>query len=190
MLNVGLGMSTYCKTELGIKALNNRSVNLSARQRQLLLLIDSTDFEMLQDPIKQKIANREIVQQLIDMGLIFDQNINTSHSNLVENSFDIPTFYNHQQKQDIQPIILQENLSILDIKNIMIESLEKYCGLIGKQLILRIEKAHTLRSLKICQMQWLTELQESKISAHTLNGLFQQINFTLQEFQKDKSYLD
>ena len=66
-------MSHFFKTELGQTALQERSIALTARQRRLLLLIDHEDFKELDQDYKQRIAPNELVQQLIDMGLLAEQ---------------------------------------------------------------------------------------------------------------------
>ena len=48
-------MSQYYKTDLGIESLKQRSMNLNARQRRLLLLIDTEDFDLLNEQFKQRI---------------------------------------------------------------------------------------------------------------------------------------
>lgn len=64
---------TFFKTELGQTALQERSIALTARQRRLLLLIDHEDFKELDQDYKQRIAPNELVQQLIEMGLLAEQ---------------------------------------------------------------------------------------------------------------------
>ena len=66
-------MSHFFKTELGQNALQQRNIELTARQRRLLLLIDHEDFQDLNHDYKQRIAPTELVQQLIDMGLLAQQ---------------------------------------------------------------------------------------------------------------------
>lgn len=48
-------MSHFFKTELGQNALLQRSIELTARQRRLLLLIDHEDFQDLNHDYKQKL---------------------------------------------------------------------------------------------------------------------------------------
>jgi hypothetical protein len=71
-------------------------------------------------------------------------------------------------------------LSFEEVKQLMAQRLQQNCGLMAKQLINRILQTQDLRNLKLCQMQWITELQESRISAHDLNQCLKQINFSLQ----------
>ncbi|MRB37219.1 hypothetical protein GH861_29630, partial [Bacillus thuringiensis] len=63
----------FFKTELGQNALQQRNIALTAKQRRLLLLIDHEDFQELDHNYKEKIAPSELVQQLIDMGLLAQQ---------------------------------------------------------------------------------------------------------------------
>lgn len=72
-------MDQYLKTDLGIQALKQRSFQLNARQRQLLLLIGTDDFEILNSGLKKRLATPELIQQLEDLGLIFQ---NQTHSPL------------------------------------------------------------------------------------------------------------
>ena len=51
----------------------------------------------------------------------------------------------------------------------------------AKQLIQRILQAQDIRSLKLCQMQWITSLQETRLPPKTLNQILQQINHSLQK---------
>ncbi len=66
-------MSHFFKTELGQNVLQQRNIALTARQRRLLLLIDHEDFKELDPNYRERIAPSELVQQLIDMGLLAQQ---------------------------------------------------------------------------------------------------------------------
>ena len=66
-------MSHFFKTELGQNALQQRHIALTARQRRLLLLIDHHDFQELDSDYREKIAPTELLQQLMDMGLLAQQ---------------------------------------------------------------------------------------------------------------------
>ena len=83
-------MDRYVKTDLGIQALKQRSFQLNARQRQLLLLIGTDDFRVLNGAMKQRLATPEIIQQLEQLGLIFQKNIAQTHP--TENSFERNTY--------------------------------------------------------------------------------------------------
>ena len=72
-------MSHFFKTELGQNALQQRNIALTARQRRLLLLIDHEDFKELDPNYKERIAPSELVQQLIDMGLLAQQTASASN---------------------------------------------------------------------------------------------------------------
>lgn len=63
-------MDHYQKTTMGIQALRERNLNLSARQRRLLVLIGTDDLNALNPLLKQKIATPELLEQLESLGLI------------------------------------------------------------------------------------------------------------------------
>ncbi len=229
-------MDHYLKTDLGIQALKQRSFQLNARQRQLLLLIGTDDFKILNNGLKQRLATPELIQQLEDLGLIFQNNVNRLEATIIEPNIQIEVpsqtieSINHQkgidtltqdypteiiQKQNIKEkptsnITVSEKLvenvqsiktdtqaiekieskslelthiSFDEIKLKMMSLLQTHCGLLAKQLIMKIQQATSIRDIKLCQMQWITALQESRISPLELNQTMQQINHSLQHLQ-------
>ncbi len=63
-------MFNYQKTQLGLDALQQRTRDLNARQRRLLVLIGTEDFDLLGDWLKQRLAPPELIEQLLGMQLI------------------------------------------------------------------------------------------------------------------------
>lgn len=207
-------MSQYHKTQLGLESLKQRSMDLNARQRRLLLLIGTEDFNLLNEQFKNRIASAELLQQLLDMGLITYSAIEqtqttvssaemkseiktsslTQNTPTLSNKFAEPistTVLSPSLSSIVEPIsqltapqneieVRLEALSFEEVKQLMAQRLQQNCGLMAKQLINRILQTQDLPSLKLCQMQWITELQESRIPAHDLNQCLKQINFSLQ----------
>jgi hypothetical protein len=208
-------MSQYYKTDLGIESLKQRSMNLNARQRRLLLLIGTEDFDLLNEQFKQRIASPELLEQLINLGLIADDAPSYVNSSRILKSFESASeithpnqlikknqenmtdaIITHRVNDNLSPEI-QADLSITDthhpleiklhtlgfdeVKQLMAQLLQQNCGLMAKQLINRILQASELAQLKLCQMQWITALQESRISSNELNFHLKQINFSLQK---------
>lgn len=211
-------MIHYSKTQLGHDALKQRSLQLNARQRRLLVLIGTEDFDSMNEIFKQRLAPPELIEQLSEMGLIMASSIRS----LAETTDQIQTtslhtaqqnaFTHRLTKESQQPIqleiteprpqavrlseeqIVQPNppievepkfedlvaLDFDDVKYLMAQLLQKYCGLMAKQLILRIQGSEDIRALKLCQMQWITQLQETRIPPKELNRILHQINFSLQ----------
>ena len=208
-------MSQYHKTQLGLESLKQRSMDLNARQRRLLLLIGTEDFNLLNEQFKRRIASAELLQQLLDMGLITYSAIEqtqttvssaemkseiktsslTQNTPTLSNKFAEPistTVLSPSLSSIVEPIsqltapqneieVRLDALSFEEVKQLMAQRLQQNCGLMAKQLINRILQTQDLRNLKLCQMQWITELQESRISAHDLNQCLKQINFSLQK---------
>src|SRR5690606_6230729 len=207
-------MSQYHKTQLGLESLKQRSMDLNARQRRLLLLIGTEDFNLLNEQFKRRIAPTELLQQLLDMGLITYSAIEQTQTTVssaemkseIETSLptQTPTTLAEKFAEPISTTVLSPSLpsivepisqmtapkneievrldvlSFEEVKQLMAQRIQQNCGLMAKQLINRILQTQDLRSLKLCQMQWITELQESRISAHDLNQCLKQINFSLQ----------
>ena len=65
----------------------------------------------------------------------------------------------------------------------MIQHLQQYCGLMAKLLIEKIKQSEQLPQLKACQMQWITQLQESRILPQNLNAALQQVNRSMRTLQ-------
>ena len=199
-------MNEYNKTQLGIDTLQSRSKDLTARQRRLLVLIGTEDFTLLADQFKQRIAPPELLEQLSNLGLIsrphLDQISQLSeiqvkletatqppNQNQLETAVTLASTVMPQinpSESSIQLVQKQEpnsqnfdDLTIHQIQALMIELLEQYCGLMAKPLILEIKKSSNLASLKMCQIQWITHLQESRIAPALLNQNLQQINYSI-----------
>lgn len=79
-----------------------------------------------------------------------------------------------------QPLIPSQTLSFEEIQQLMIKTLSSYCGLMTKPLVQKIEKATTIQELKLCQVQWITSLQESRIPPQELARALHTINYSIQ----------
>lgn len=214
-------MIHYSKTQLGHDALKQRSLQLNARQRRLLVLIGTEDFNSMNEIFKQRLAPPELIEQLSDMGLIMASGIRsiaeTSSQIQTASLQTLPTAQQlafapntADQTQQLTPFELTNTqpqavglrddqiaqprsttnaeskledlvaLDFEDVKYLMAQLLQKYCGLMAKQLIQRIQGSEDIRALKLCQMQWITQLQETRIPPKELNRILHQINFSLQ----------
>lgn len=202
-------MNHYIKTELGTQALQQRSFDLSPKLRRLLLLIGTPDFHKLTTQLQKNIATPEMLRHLESLGLI--KNLQTkpqkvtevSHAQITQEKVEkiivkkVAEHTSLHNQSDIAPtpqvnlaldneIILQK-LNFNETKNLMILLLRQNCGLMAKMLIQKIENAEHSQALKLCQMQWLTALQETRISPIELNKNLQMINYSMQHFEQ-KSY--
>ena len=198
-------MSHYQKTALGIDVLQQRHIPLNARQRRLLVLIGTNDFEQLAEQFKQRIATPEIIEQLIELGLIRTTQarhtstssqthldaITTTHTpNIVPQTLpvEVSTAENtlSTHSTTVEAVVSTpafKAFNFEETRELMINLLQRYCGLMARQLILQIQTATDLHSLKRCQMQWITTLQESRIEPALLNQHLQQINHSLLRLQ-------
>jgi hypothetical protein len=191
-------MNHYQKTALGLDALQQRHIPLNARQRRLLVLIGTEDFEQLADQFKQRIATPEILGQLIELGLIHSTQTSRVSSSIQPSSeAQSSTSVLENSQNNVNPIDLDSKAqtpapspapplkaySFEETRDLMMSLLQCYCGLMAKQLILQIQSATDLHSLKRCQMQWITTLQESRIEPTVLNQHLQQINHSLLRLQ-------
>ncbi|EKU38977.1 MULTISPECIES: hypothetical protein [Acinetobacter] len=191
-------MAGFYRTNLGRVALQQRNIVLNAKQRRLLLLIDHEDFQNLNSEFKKRIASPELIQQLIDLKLIApiasteastgeEIILNTSPINKMEgnqkesvvNSIE-QTPYLEGEIQLSQPAIPPQTLSFEEIQLLMMKTLSGYCGLMTKPLVQKIEKSTTIQELKLCQMQWITNLQESRIPPQELASALRTITYSIQ----------
>jgi len=83
-----------------------------------------------------------------------------------------------------QPATPSQTLSFEEIQQLMMKTLADHCGLMTKPLILKIEKITTIQELKICQIQWITSLQESRISPNQLTHALHTINYSIRLIQQ------
>lgn len=204
-------MSGFYRTNLGRVALQQRNITLNAKQRRLLLLIDHEDFQSLDTEFKKRIAPPELIQQLIDLKLIapssenyselpeqispqessittkeiHQKNVDENKSNDLVGEIQVPQSTSAPSNiENNQPSIPVQQLSFEEIQQLMKQSLSQYCGLMAKPLIQKIEQIKTLQELKMCQMQWITNLQESRIPPHELAHTLHSINYSIQLIQQ------
>ncbi len=179
-------MFNYQKTQLGLDALQQRTRDLNARQRCLLVLIGTEDFDLLGDQFKQRLAPPELIEQLLDMQLIAPAALEQEHIATTRASYATPhplhteihsqlassTDQAHAesladpiQTQNLQvnsaPAYLEARvaasinaeqsaeqpvpqaeiqpeitaLGFEDVKFLMMDTLQRHCGLMAKQLI-------------------------------------------------------
>ncbi|KKC45213.1 hypothetical protein [Acinetobacter sp. V2] len=83
-----------------------------------------------------------------------------------------------------QPVMSSKALSFEEIQLLMMKTLSSYCGLMTKPLVQKTEKASTIQELKLCQMQWITSLQESRIPPQELASALHTINYSIQLLQE------
>jgi len=83
-----------------------------------------------------------------------------------------------------QPVMSSKALSFEEIQLLMMKTLSSYCGLMTKPLVQKTEKATTIQELKLCQMQWITSLQESRIPPQELASALHTINYSIQLLQE------
>ncbi|WP_111854375.1 hypothetical protein [Acinetobacter oleivorans] len=83
-----------------------------------------------------------------------------------------------------QPLTPIQILSFEEIQLLMMKTLSSYCGLMTKPLVQKIEKTTTIQELKLCQIQWITSLQESRIPPQELASALHTINYSIQLLQE------
>lgn len=183
-------MQHFSKTELGQQVLKDRSIPLNARQRQLLLLIDTLDLAAVNSETKTRIVQPEILDFLYEKGLIYNKNeqdlkteINHSNESTIINEPHTNQIEIKNTANEIDEIFFNTEaevaLSLEEVKELMKTSLQQYCGLLAKPLITKVEHALNVDMLQQCRIQWITHLQESRIQPNQLNLYLRQINYSL-----------
>ncbi|NNP73047.1 hypothetical protein A7P53_10750 [Acinetobacter defluvii] len=201
-------MNHYIKTELGTQALQQRLFDLSPKLRRLLLLIGTPDFHKLTTQLQKNIATPEMLTDLESLGLIKNLQAKSqtatevSHTQIAQEKVekiivqkvaantasshpsDMPPRPTPQVNLALDNEIILRKLDFTETKSLMIRLLRQNCGLMAKMLIQKIESAEHSQALKLCQMQWLTALQETRISPIELNKNLQMINYSMQHFEQ------
>jgi hypothetical protein len=197
-------MPAYKRTLLGDHALSHRQLGLSARARQLLLLLESDALQQLSPEAHSKIANRENYQLLLDLALIEEHSAVPSHhvgdtprqqasSAATTPSAQPPATAVHAPDvaaaSSLQPQLIAASslawddniLSLAEIKLLMQDSLKQYSGLMSKQLIQAIDQSSSTQDLRHYQSKWLTTMFETRMPRQQINALLQQINHSIKQ---------
>lgn len=84
---------------------------------------------------------------------------------------------------DLQSVTTQHSapvyLSFDEVKQLMMDSLREYCGLLASALIKEIQHASSITKLRLCQMRWVTTLTETRASSAQIKLWVEQINYSL-----------
>lgn len=219
-------MFNYQKTELGFQVLRDRQLALNARQRRLLLLIGTDDFNQMHIQYQQRIAEPTLLNQLLEMQLIQSigepaeyavttispeqtstilepvmspmkdidvaiktplpsKAINTPYIDLepkpAKAKTPLPVEPHPNTAASDNPVFIEQDFE--QLQAYMCNYLQRYCGLMAKKLIEKIQHTDDLAQLKACQMQWITLLNESNIHPERLQQALQQINYSLKTIQ-------
>lgn len=70
-------------------------------------------------------------------------------------------------------------LSFDEVKQLMMNSLREYCGLLASALIKDIQHTSSMTKLRMCQMRWVTTLTETRASSTQIAIWVDQINASL-----------
>ncbi|MBF7688432.1 hypothetical protein [Acinetobacter rathckeae] len=183
----------YIRTAEAITALETRDRVLSAKQRQLLILIGSKDFNKLSDTAKEAMCSSEVFNSLIDLGFLTHNNHDAVSTPEPQKSSEIkeqdtltpskqtktpitphvqsePTIHNEApvtiqvQPEESHEQYQQIELTFDNMKQLLIATLSQHCGLMGKTHAKKIENAQTVAELKRSHMTVITLLQESRMS--------------------------
>lgn len=192
----------YVKTTAGHDALQQRSKLLSAKQRQLLFIIGTEAFDKLPEMNQRRLLQPELIDGLLALGFIEDQTTETETEtetvapvsptvNVLSHVLEryakpqaAPTLAEEiaqeQKEADFKldttpPPSLDLALNLPTMKNMMVETLQQYCGLLAKGLIERIRQCQTADELKRCHMAWVTLLQETRLPAKQLHSQMKQL---------------
>ncbi|ESK38292.1 hypothetical protein P256_01825 [Acinetobacter nectaris CIP 110549] len=170
----------YIRTSEGFAALQNRDRALSSKQRQLLLLIGTSDFEKLSSAVKEKLCTSEVLGGLLSLGFIRKNQETTAVVEPIEKPKEVvntPTLTEETQpaaiKTEPAPSIATPvakdaeeydiEFSFDNMKQMMVDALQKHCGLMGKAHIRYINGCTTILELKRSHMTVVTLLQESRM---------------------------
>ncbi|SDB99082.1 hypothetical protein [Acinetobacter boissieri] len=183
----------YIRTAEAITALQNRDRILSVKQRQLLILISSKDFNKFSDDAKQRMYSSDIFDSLIRLGFVkqnlpskqdhdessqLDTFVQDTVTTPAQTAKEAPTQQNEVQSVPMQatetPVqsvtepsyeqYQQIELTFDNMKHLLITTLGKYCGLMSRAHTKKIEMAQTVAELKRSHMTVITLLQESRMS--------------------------
>ncbi|MHA3080462.1 hypothetical protein [Acinetobacter sp. ANC 5502] len=189
----------YVKTTAGQEALQQRSKQLSAKQRQLLFLMGTDDFDKLPAASRQRLFQPEVIDHLLELGFIINSTPETETETETETiAAAIPTvnvlsqvlqrYSQPRAKPTLAEEIAEEEqqaafkldmtpppdpdtaLNFPAIKGLMIDTLRQYGGLLARGLIEKIDKCENTSELKRCHMAWVTLLQETRLPAKQLHS--------------------
>lgn len=192
MVNFMYNCDDFHRTSKGLIEVINRSLDLSSRQRQFLLLIEKTD--SLNQEICKRLSKSINLKQLIDLGLI--STANKIHQNFVNTYVETADEVDTTAKLKNLDISLENFASLNNqmlankevklnlgefsqIKSIMTKSLKKTRGLVAADLIIEVEKAKTVSDLKKLTIRWRDDMLKSNHDVKHILAWFDDVTMRL-----------
>lgn len=154
------------KTALGLTELSGAVFNLDLKSRQLLILADG---KRTLDCIKQLRPNMDvhgIATRLMSDGYL--------HGEALINKplIQIPTAPTEEKPVSVE--------GLNQAKNIMIETTRTYVGIMGEELIRKIDAANNLTQIKKCIAQWNMAMRDSFKGKQAANQHLLEVNLALE----------
>lgn len=184
-----------------IDDLATEPTNNNTQPKSSFLSKVSRTFSQVNEALQSEKVERKLVVQESTDNPRFDTTLNLIKEEVAKQTHDIKTANSKAQSAKIiepaspfkapTPIppkpeqIAEEKPSVAtisfeEVKNLMQQTLQQYCGLMAKALIVAIGNAENTHQLRQYQSKWLTSLFETRIGRQQLNELLSVINASLE----------
>ena len=189
---------THFIDDLATEPTNNNTQPKSSFLSKVSRTLSQVNEALQSEKVERKLSSTETAQQ-VDFEAMSDHVIEnkTVQSVSAEIKMSEPA---KQRRKTIEPLspfkaptpippkpkpLAEEKSSVAtisfeEVKNLMQQTLQQYCGLMAKALIVAIGNAENTHQLRQYQSKWLTSLFETRIGREQLNELLSVINASLE----------
>lgn len=156
-------MAIYCKTPLGVDAIEKRTPPLPLRNRQILIMLDGRrDAAELEKAFGAE-AVAAVLQALLDAGLI---ETGTAPSPAAEPS---------PITASAPALSAEDEARLVNARNLMVNSTLSFAGNVGKPLAQRLRDATTLAELQALRDEWHRMIAQNPMALSHLQTIEKQL---------------
>ena len=176
--------AVFGKTQRGREELNQRGKGLNARQRSILILMDGARSLQMLTAIISPPELKETVPYLLKQGFIARPTAATAEV-LTAEARPAPDNLGHADNPDEGTVpavrLTQDAAKVRQVQDFMVTTTQTYLGLLGADVIKRIERAKNAEQLMAVVGHWHMALHDSRQGSRFAAPYLEQVKTSLSE---------
>ena len=174
------------KTTQGRNEIDSRTAGLSAKARRLLILVDGQR-SLAELSTASGLGNDlgDLLEQLLAAGMIESPGSGTVQTPPMAGTLPVPVSPATEVPVPQPPaattatVITIEPARLLEAKQLMLDTAQRYLGLMGRDVTARISAAQDIGALRGCIARWTTAMRETREGGAVVARYLEEINACL-----------
>ena len=163
-------MTVFTKTEIAIEEIKGNTRRLGARDRQVLVMVDGKRTQESLENFFVHYDVKDILSKLTNS--LFIETIERQHQRLNQNKATNDQAFTQLSQQ----YIFLDAQVLRPIQSLLIETTRQHLGILGKDLIAKIENIKEYDELMSFMSKWHMAMRESKTGRYEVSELMLKIS--------------